>query len=171
MADHNTRLAIFPGTFDPLTNGHLDVIRRGCGLFDRLIVAVGENPQKQAMLSQNQRIATIRDVLAAEGLGAEVQGFGGLTVQFAREVGADVILRGIRNSSDLHFEMQVALTNRVVAGVETVFIITSTEFAFTSSSLIKQIFDMGGDVSAMVPPQVLEHLDRRQGSADQSLES
>ena len=165
MSSHKSRLAMFPGTFDPLTNGHLDVIRRGCALFDELVVAVGDNPEKKAMLSQHQRVEIIREVLSAEGLAARVEAFSGLTVDFARTVGADVILRGIRNSNDLQFEFQVALTNRVVAGVETVFILTSSDLAFTSSSLIRQIASMGGDVSALVPPQVLSHIRRHLGPA------
>lgn len=159
MNEHKPTRAIFPGTFDPITNGHLDIIRRGTALFDELIVAVGQNPEKQAWLEQSRRAGIIREVLDAEGLAnVRVEAFEGLTVDFARREQATAILRGIRDSSDLHYEFQVALTNRVVAGVETVFIITSTEHAFTSSSLIRQIASMGGDVSAMVPGQVVRHL-------------
>lgn len=154
------RIAVFPGTFDPITNGHVDVIRRGAKLFDELIVAVGQNPEKQPLLAPQERVAIIGQIVQ-ELPNVRVEAFSGLTVDFVRQVGADVILRGIRNSSDLQFEFQVALTNRVVAGVETAFILTSTEFAFTSSSLIKQIARMGGDVSALVPPQVLPHIRAR----------
>lgn len=157
MTNSNNRIAVFPGTFDPITNGHLDVIRRGAGLFEQLIVAVGDNPQKASMLSQTERAAIIREVVA-DIPNVKVEVFTGLTVDFVKRVGAAVILRGIRNSVDLHFEFQVALTNRVVAAVETVFILTSTEYAFTSSELIKQIAKMGGDVSALVPAQVLPHI-------------
>ncbi len=160
MTKTNTRLGVFPGTFDPITNGHLDVIRRGAKLFDGLIVAVGENPEKAAMLKQEERAEIIREVVA-DIPNVRVEVFSGLTVDFARKVGAAAMLRGIRNSSDLQYEFQIALTNRVVAGVETVFIMTSTEYAFTSSSLIRQIARMGGDVSAMVPPQVLPHIQAR----------
>ncbi len=151
------RLAIFPGTFDPITNGHVDVIRRGAKLFDELVVAVGENPEKPALLDQSERVAMIREV-TEEMPNVTVESFQGLTVDMARKLGADAILRGIRNTTDLHFEFQLALTNRVVAGVETVFIMTSTEYAFTSSSLIRQIAAMGGDISALVPPKVLPRL-------------
>jgi len=154
------RLAVFPGTFDPMTNGHLDVIRRGAKLFDELVVAVGDNPAKEAMLPQDERAEIIREVVNGMD-NVRVEKFTGLTVDFARNLSAAVILRGIRNSSDLQFEFQIALTNRVVAGVETVFIMTGTEFAFTSSRLIRQVAAMGGDVSALVPAQVLPHLGRR----------
>ncbi len=157
MTDQPTRIAIFPGTFDPITNGHVDVIRRGAKLFDRLIVAVGENPEKSSLMDPRERAEVISQVVANLP-NVSVETFQGLTVDFARRCGAGVILRGIRNSNDLQFELQVALTNRVAAGVETVFIIPSAENAFTSSSLIRQIASMGGDVSAMVPPQVLPHI-------------
>lgn len=157
MGERKSNLAIFPGTFDPITNGHLDVIRRGARLFDELIVAVGENPQKASLLGQQERAEIIREVVA-DLPSVRVETFAGLTVHFAQRVGAAAILRGIRNSSDLQFEFQVALTNREVAGVETVFIVTNPEYAFTSSSLIKQVARMGGDVSKLVPPQVLAHL-------------
>ena len=160
MTDQPTRIAIFPGTFDPITNGHVDIIRRGAKLFDLLIVAVGENPEKSSMMDPRERAEVISQVVA-DMSNVRVETFHGLTVDFARRVGATVILRGIRNSSDLQFEFQVALTNRVVAGVETVFIIPGVEHAFTSSSLIRQIASMGGDVSAMVPPQVLAHIQKR----------
>ena len=152
-----TRLAVFPGTFDPITNGHLDVIQRGAALFDQLVVAVGENPEKTAMLAQDKRAEIIAEVVAPMP-NVRVETYDGLTVDCVRKLRGDVILRGIRNSSDLQFEFQVALTNRAVAGVETVFIMTKPEFAFTSSSLIRQMARMGGDVSALVPPEALRHI-------------
>jgi len=156
----NTRqIAIFPGMFDPVTLGHVDVVRRGAALFDEIIVAVGQNPLKTALLTAAERLAILRDVLA-DLPNVRVEEFDGLTVDYARRVGAAAILRGIRNSSDLQYELQIALTNRAVAGVETVFIMTSPEFAFTSSTLIKQIAAMGGDVSKLVPPAVVPHIHR-----------
>jgi pantetheine-phosphate adenylyltransferase len=160
MNQPSKRIAVFPGTFDPITNGHLDVIQRGVKLFDELIVAVGDNPDKAALMNHLERAEVIREVVAGIA-GVRVETFTGLTVNFARKVGAAAMIRGIRNSSDLQFEFQVALTNRAVAGVETVFIMTSTEYAFTSSSLIRQIATMGGDVSKLVPPQVLPHIQSR----------
>ncbi len=157
MNDAKAKVVVFPGTFDPITNGHLDVIRRGAKLFDELVLAVGENPEKRSLLPQNERADIIRQVVA-DLSNVRVETYQGLTVDFARKLNAATILRGIRSSSDLQFEFQVALTNRVVAGIETIFIMTSPEFSFTSSSLIKQIAFNGGDVSAMVPPEVLPHL-------------
>ena len=151
------RLVVFPGTFDPITNGHLDIIKRGVRLFDELVVAVGNNPEKASMLDAETRVEIVRQA-TGDIPGVRVEMFSGLTIDFAASVDATAILRGIRDSADLHFEYDVALTNRVVAGIETVFVIPSTEHAFTSSSLIKQIARMGGDVSAMVPPAVLLHL-------------
>lgn len=171
MTEKQNRRVVFPGTFDPLTKGHLDVIHRACRLFDELIVAVGDNPDKTALIPQKQRADIIRQIVA-ELPNVRVETFSGLTVDMARQVGAEAIIRGIRNSSDLQFELQVAMTNRAVAGVETVFVMTSAEFAFTSSSLIKQIARMGGDVSSMVPPQVLPYIRQQCGvkpAADDSL--
>lgn len=162
MTASRTQLAVFPGTFDPITNGHLDVIQRGMHIFDRLVIAVGQNPQKSSMFDQNERAEIIRRIVA-DMTNVSVETYTGLTVDFVRKTGADVILRGIRNSSDLQFEFQVALTNRVVAGVETVFIMTKPEFAFASSSLIKQMAQMGGDVSALVPSQVVEQMRAKLG--------
>jgi pantetheine-phosphate adenylyltransferase len=159
MSKTPRRLAIFPGTFDPVTYGHLDVIHRGARLFDEVVVAVGENPEKASLLSRDQRVAILREVVAELG-NVRVESYSGLTVDVARKFGAAAILRGLRNTTDLHFELQAALTNRTVAGVETVFILASPEFAFTSSSLIKQLAEQGGDISALVPPAVLRHLQR-----------
>jgi pantetheine-phosphate adenylyltransferase len=162
MANDNQRIAVFPGTFDPMTNGHVDVIRRGCKLFDQLIVAVGENPDKAPWLAQDLRTKVIEQVVADLD-SVRVEAFQGLTMDYARDVGAAAILRGIRNTADLQAELQLATANRMVAGIETVFILPSGQWAYTSSSLIKQIASMGGDVSSLVPPEVLEHLGRAGG--------
>ena len=151
------RLAVFPGTFDPITNGHLDIIRRGVKLFDELVVAIGVNPEKTSMLDAETRLAIIKES-TGDIPGVRVEIFSGLTVDFAAGVDAAAILRGIRDSTDLHFEYDMALTNRIVARIETVFIIPSPEHAFTSSSMIKQIAKMGGDISSMVPTAVLPHI-------------
>jgi pantetheine-phosphate adenylyltransferase len=160
-------LAIYPGSFDPVTFGHLDVIRRGRKLFDELIVAVGRNPGKEALFSADERVKMTRELvkqlLHDEPAGAPVtvKAFSGLTVDFARSVGAAALLRGVRNLSDLQYEVQQAVTNREVAGLETAFVVAGQTFAYTSSSLIRQIAAMGADLSklsAMVPPIVIEKL-------------
>ena len=164
---HRERVAIYPGSFDPVTLGHLDVISRGRRLFDRLVVAVGRHPGKESLFSPEERVALTQrlvEAMAAEtpdGAAVEVRSFGGLTVDFAQEVGATAILRGIRNLSDLQYEVQQAVTNREVAGLETVFVVAGQSFAYTSSSLIKQIAAMGKDLdalSSMCPALVIEKL-------------
>ena len=157
------RIALFPGTFDPITNGHLDVIARAAKLFDELVVAIGENPDKSAMLERAERLEILREA-TAEMPNVRVDSYTGLTMEFARRIGASTIVRGVRNSSDMEAELQMALANRVVAEVETVFIMTDPQHAFTSSSLIRQIASMGGDVSALVPPQVMSHIHKLRGT-------
>ncbi len=157
MQKAHPRIAVFPGAFDPATNGHLDIIHRGSRLFDELIVAVGDNPTKASLFTHAERCAMLRE-LTAEMTNVRVAEYTGLTVDFVRDAAAMAILRGIRNVTDLQFELQLALTNRVVAGVETVFITPAPEHAFTSSTLIRQIASMGGDVRPLVPPRVAERL-------------
>ena len=156
--------ALFPGTFDPITNGHLDVIRRGRVLFDRLIVAIGHNPAKRELFNTDERYAMIRELLAPECLeNVSVQTYRGLTVDYAKKIGAGAIVRGLRNVTDLNFEFQLALTNRAVADIETVFIMTGETYAFTSSSLIKQIA-AGGDIDRLhrlLPPLVLDRMKQK----------
>jgi pantetheine-phosphate adenylyltransferase len=152
--------AVFPGQFDPITNGHLDVIRRGVLLFDELIVAVGVNPEKREMFPLDDRIQMIRELLK-ETPGVKVQKYTGLTVDFVRSVQATTILRGIRDVSDLRYEFQLAMTNRAVGGIETVFIMTGDQYALTSSSLIRQIVALGGDVKqlgTLLPELVVQRL-------------
>lgn len=159
------KTAVFPGTFDPITLGHVDIIQRGAKLFDRLIVAIGHNPEKQDFLPIDERAAIILDVVNGLKLpNVTVDVFEGLTVDFVKKCSADAIIRGVRNSSDLMFEFQTALTNRVVAGVETVFIMTSPQYSFTSSSLIRQVALMGGDISQLVPREVLGHVKKAAGT-------
>lgn len=161
---------MFPGSFDPVTYGHLDVIRRGRRLFDALVVAVGRNPGKDPLFTPDERVEMIErlvgEIVREEPDEAEVrvEAFGGLTVDFARQLGATVLLRGIRNLSDLQSEVQQALTNRQVAGLETAFIVAGQDFAYTSSSLIKQVTAMGEDLGAlrtMVPPPVVQMLRKK----------
>ena len=147
---HVHRVAVFPGQFDPITNGHLDVIRRGTRLFDELIVAVGINPEKRELFNIDERVEIIRELLHGMA-GVRVERYTGLTVDFVRQSGASVILRGIRDVSDLRYEFQLALANRAVGDVETVFIMTGDQFALTSSSLIRQVVSLGGDLQTLAP--------------------
>ena len=160
-------LALYSGSFDPITLGHLDVLERARGLFDEIVVAIGRNPDKEPLFSIAERVgmakSLVADLLRGSPRGATVlvETYQGLTVDFAREVGASALLRGIRHASDLASECQLAITNRQVAGVETVFLVTGEAYAYTSSSLIKQIAALGGDLdrlASMVPPLVLEAL-------------
>src|SRR5512137_333111 len=121
--------AIFPGSFDPITNGHLDVVQRGIRLFDDLIIAVGRSPQKDELFSPDERVAMIKE-LVADIPNVMVESYSGLTVEYAASRGASVILRGLRNLTDVQYEFQLALTNRSVAGIETVFIMTSEQYGF-----------------------------------------
>lgn len=161
---------VFPGSFDPVTFGHLDVIRRGRRLFDELVVAVGHNPSKDELFTSAERVEMARLLvgeLVAQEPGAapvRVTAFSGLTVDFARSIGATALLRGVRNLSDLQYEVQQAVTNREVAGLETAFVVAGQSFAYTSSSLIKQITAMGRDLTplhAMVPPLVVSRLEEK----------
>lgn len=166
MSKTRMHLAVFPGSFDPVTFGHLDVITRGRRLFDEVVVAVGRNPGKDELFEANERVELVellidemRDSEPDLGL-VRVEAFTGLTVDFARSIGASALLRGIRNLSDLQYEVQFAVTNREVAGLETAFVVAGQSFAYTSSSLIKQIAAMGDDLhkglSSMCPPAVIE---------------
>ena len=157
--------ALFPGQFDPITNGHLDVISRGVKLFDELIVAVGINPEKRELFTLDERLAMVQELLK-DTPGVRVEKYSGLTVDFARKRGATAILRGIRDVSDLRYEFQLALANRAVGGVETVFIMTGDQYALTSSSLIRQVVSLGGDIGALgglLPTIVIEALRRKVG--------
>ncbi|MCE5325083.1 MAG: pantetheine-phosphate adenylyltransferase [Planctomycetaceae bacterium] len=160
MAKSNQRIAVFPGTFDPVHLGHIDLIERSAALFDRLVVGIGENPEKTALMDLPARKALIENLTAHLG-NVTVEIYRGLTVAFAQRLGAGVILRGIRHVGDLDFEMRMAVTNRSVSGLDTLFIMASPQYLFLSSSLIKQIAAGGGDVASMVPPEALQHLKRK----------
>lgn len=156
--------AIFPGSFDPLTNGHLDVIERGVKLFDELIVAVGRSPVKNQLFTPEERVGMIAELLEEKHLpGVSVESFEGLTVKYAAQKNADVILRGLRSLTDVQYEFQLAMTNRAVAGIETIFIMTSEQFGFTSSTLIREVASLGGDLSKLVPDNIFEHVKKKSG--------
>jgi pantetheine-phosphate adenylyltransferase len=155
-------VAVYPGSFDPITNGHLDVLRRASAVFDRVIVAVLANPRKTPLLPAAERAAAIREALDAARLGADraaVETFDGLTVDFCRSRDAAFIVRGLRAISDFEAEMQLAHNNRKLApGVDTVFFMTSLEHGYVSSSLVKEIAQFGGDIGGMVPPSAERRL-------------
>src|SRR6266496_4410741 len=164
MPTRSRKLAVFPGQFDPITNGHLDVIRRGVRLFDELIVAVGINPEKRELFPIDERVEMIRALLKDQPA-VRVEEYHGLTVDFVRKSGAAVLLRGIRDVSDLRYEFQLAQANRAVGNVETVFIMTGDQYALTSSSLIRQVVSLGGDVrqlAGLLPDIVVKRLRKRQ---------
>lgn len=155
--------AIYPGSFDPLTLGHLDVIERGSRIFPRLIVAVLRNSEKQALFSVAERVEMLRQETARLA-GVEVSEFGGLLVDFAQRVGAQALLRGIRAISDYEYEFQMAWMNRRLApGLETVFMMPGEDYAYLSSRLVKEVATAGRSVAGMVPAAIAERLRTKLG--------
>ena len=156
------RIAVYPGSFDPITNGHLDVVRRAARVFDRVVVAVLGNPRKSPLLDADRRVAVIRAAVEAdENLAGvvDVRTFDGLTVDFCHEVGAGFLVRGLRAIADFESELQLAHNNHQLApDVDTVFFMTSLEHSYVSSSLVKEIALFGGDVSEMLPVAAVEAL-------------
>lgn len=154
------RTAIYPGTFDPVTLGHLDVIRRGAALWDRLVVAVATHPDKASLFTIDERLDLVRQ--AAAGIPrVTVDSYTGLTVEYVARHEAPVILRGLRQHADFDYECQLALTNRTLSGVETVFIMADERVAFISSRLVREVARLGGDVSRLVPPTVVAALKKK----------
>ena len=154
-------MAIYPGSFDPITNGHLDLIQRGSALFDRLIVAILRNDEKRPLFSAEDRMEMLREVIG--GLtNVEVGSFDGLLVDYAAQRGASVILRGIRAISDYEYELQMALMNRRLRPeIETVFLMAGEAHSFISSRLVKEVIRLGGNISGLVPPSIEGRLRRR----------
>ena len=154
--------AIYPGTFDPLTNGHLDIISRACSLFDEVVVAVLVNPGKQPLFSVMERVELTEAVLKPLYPQIRVGPFSGLLVDFAREQRSTAIIRGLRSSRDYEYELPMALMNRQLApDIETIFLIGSVETAGISSSLIKEVFSLGGSINGMVPELVISKMKER----------
>ncbi len=155
------KIAVYPGTFDPITYGHIDVIKRALFLCDKLIVGVAERKEKKPLFSLKERVELAKKSLAWTKK-VEVEGFKGLLIEFVRKRKAKIIIRGLRAISDFDYEFQMALTNRKIApDIETVFFLPAEEYSYVSSSLVKEIASLGGDISKFVPPPVVEALKRK----------
>ena len=155
------KIAIYPGTFDPITNGHLDLIKRALQFFDKIIVAIGENPAKKPLFTVEERIYMVKEALIEADLKdrVEVESFSGLLVDFAKMKGASVIIRGLRAVSDFEYEMQLALMNRKLSNsIDTIFLMPSLRYIFLSSSIIKEAARFGGKVDDLVPKVVVQKL-------------
>jgi pantetheine-phosphate adenylyltransferase len=153
-----TSLAIYPGSFDPVTNGHLDLIERGTKIFDRLVVAVLRNLDKEPLFPTQERVDMLREV-TRQWANVEVEVFDGLLVDYARKRNAQVILRGIRAFSDYEYELQMALMNRrLESNIETVFMMPAEKYSYLSSRLVREIAHLGGDIKGLVPPVVEQRL-------------
>jgi pantetheine-phosphate adenylyltransferase len=149
--------ALCPGTFDPVTNGHIDIIRRAATSFGSVVVAVLENPGKAPLFPVEDRVSMLKEAIA-DVEGVQVEAFSGLLVDYARSKGSAVVVKGIRAVSDFDYELQMAQMNHRMAGVETFFVPTSPQWSYLSSSLIKEVVRFGGDVSGLVPPFVQQRL-------------
>jgi pantetheine-phosphate adenylyltransferase len=157
--------ALYPGTFDPPTNGHIDLIQRGAKLFEHLTVAILNNPVKDPLFTVEERVEMLKESTSTLG-NVSVATFDGLMVEFARQQGASAVLRGIRAISDYEYEFQMALMNRRLAPeIETVFLQPAGRYSFVSSRMLKEVFAFGGDVSGLVPPNVLKRLRARMGAS------
>ena len=155
------KVAIYPGSFDPITNGHLDILNRASNIFDKVIIAVAKNSEKHGFLSVEERLNLIKE--SVKGMSnVEVDSFEGLTIEYAKKQGAQVLIRGLRAVSDFEYEMQLSQTNSALCeDLQTVFLITKPEYNFISSSTIKEILLNGGDISKFVPTPVFEYLINR----------
>ena len=154
--------ALCPGTFDPVTNGHLDIIERAGQRFDAVIVGVLDNPAKQPLFSAEERVQMLKEVTASL-TNVSITSFSGLLVESAKTLGADVVVKGLRAVTDFEYEIQMAQMNHALTGVETLFMTTGPQWSFVSSSLVKEVARFGGDVTALVPSVVAERLRDRLG--------
>ena len=163
MSEPKSRLAVYPGSFDPLTNGHVDIIRRGARLFDRIVIAILVNIDKSPVFTAEERVDITRQVFR-EDPNVEVETFNGLLVDYAARRGADVIVRGLRAISDFEFEMQMALMNRRLSqSIETVFMMPDERYTYLSSRLAKEVFALGGSLDGLVPGVVEARLRQKSG--------
>jgi pantetheine-phosphate adenylyltransferase len=157
----NGRIAVYPGSFDPIHHGHLDLIARCRPIFDEVIVAVLENEEKKPLFSVAERVETIRELVGGDGF-CRVESFSGLLVDFVDAIGAKTIVRGLRAVSDFEYEFQMALMNRhLSARVETVFLMPKEEYSYLSSRLVKEVFRLGGNLEGLVPPTVIARMAAR----------
>ncbi len=157
------KVAVYPGTFDPITLGHVSVVRRGLSVFDRIIVAVAKDTHKENFFSFEERYSMLKEVFAGESR-VEVMKFEGLLVDFVRSIGAKIILRGLRTVSDFEYEFQMALTNRKLdSSIETVFIMAEEHVSYFSSSLVREIAKLGGDITQLVPEPVVRWFEKKIG--------
>ncbi|MCB0311103.1 MAG: pantetheine-phosphate adenylyltransferase [Bdellovibrionales bacterium] len=167
MTENYRGPVVFPGSFDPLTNGHVDVVSRALNIFDSLIVAVLNNSDKSSLFTVPERVSIIEEEFASWGGRVQVQSFSGLLVDFLKGVDSRVVLRGLRAVSDYDYEAQMALMNKNLSDhVETVFLVTQESHSYISSSLVKQVSKLGGDVSRMVPPSTLRALRHKLNGAN-----
>jgi len=161
------RRAIYPGSFDPVTNGHLDIIERGCKLFDEIIIAILVNPDKRALFTVEERRAMLEEALAlieSGGCRLRVDSFQGLLMRYAVEQKADAVVRGIRAISDYEYELQMALMNRrQEPGIETVFMLAAESYSYVSSRLVKEVYSLGGTIEGLVPATVEERMSVKLG--------
>lgn len=154
-------LAIYPGSFDPVTKGHLDILKTGSEIFDKVIVAVLNNPKKKGFLSVDERVMLLREAVK-EFPNVEVDSFAGLTVEYAKLKGANILIRGLRAVSDFEYEMQLSQANSALSkDIKTVFLTTKPKYNFISSGTVKEIFSLGGDISAFVPEPVEAYLKKQ----------
>jgi len=167
MTSHDpskTVIAVYPGTFDPITNGHLDILKRALALFDRIVVTLAVNPRKQPLFTVDERIGFIRDAMPEYADRLAFSSFSGLLVDFCREQAATFIVRGLRALADFEYEFQFAHMNRRLApGIDSVFLMTDERNHYVSSSLVKEVASLGGDVTGLVPPPVVSALAKKYG--------
>jgi len=157
----SSRVAVYPGSFDPITNGHLDILRRSLRVFDRLVIAIADNPRKAPLFSVEERVTFIRDAMGGDPR-VDYDAFTGLLIDYCKEKGAKIIVRGLRALADFEYEFQFAHMNRRLApGIDTMFLMTAEENFYVSSSLVKEVASLGGDVSGLVPDAVRLALQRK----------